>query len=111
MPHLQCYVPNNRVVKNAPMTSGQFDAIVIGAGHNGLVTAAYLQRGGMKTLLPRSTQGPRRGQKRAPRLHRARWAAGRVLGLGLGASLLRQEKGRVGMLGRRDSRESPRRMS
>ena len=33
------------------MTSGQFDAIVIGAGHNGLVTAAYLQRGGMKTLL------------------------------------------------------------
>ena len=34
-----------------PMTSGHFDAIVIGAGHNGLVTAAYLQRGGMKTLL------------------------------------------------------------
>jgi beta-carotene ketolase (CrtO type) len=28
-----------------------FDAIVIGAGHNGLVTAAYLARSGMKTLL------------------------------------------------------------
>jgi len=29
----------------------RFDAIVIGAGHNGLVTAAYLARGGMDTLL------------------------------------------------------------
>jgi len=29
----------------------QFDAIVIGAGHNGLVTAAYLARSGMRTLL------------------------------------------------------------
>lgn len=28
-----------------------FDAIVIGAGHNGLVTAAYLARSGMRTLL------------------------------------------------------------
>jgi phytoene dehydrogenase-like protein len=28
-----------------------FDAIVIGAGHNGLVTAAYLARQGMSTLL------------------------------------------------------------
>ena len=27
------------------------DVIVIGAGHNGLVTAAYLARGGMRTLL------------------------------------------------------------
>ena len=41
------------------MTSGSapagsrvdFDAIVIGAGHNGLVTAAYLARAGMSTLL------------------------------------------------------------
>ena len=31
--------------------SQTFDAIVVGAGHNGLVTAAYLARGGMKTLL------------------------------------------------------------
>jgi len=30
---------------------GPFDAIVVGAGHNGLVTAAYLARGGMRTLL------------------------------------------------------------
>ena len=28
-----------------------FDAIVIGAGHNGLVCAAYLARGGLRTLL------------------------------------------------------------
>ncbi|MFN3254266.1 MAG: phytoene desaturase family protein [Ilumatobacter sp.] len=28
-----------------------YDAVVIGAGHNGLVTAAYLARGGMRTLL------------------------------------------------------------
>ncbi len=31
--------------------SSDFDAIVIGAGHNGLVTAAYLARSGMRTLL------------------------------------------------------------
>ncbi|MEN9823076.1 MAG: putative beta-carotene ketolase, partial [Actinomycetota bacterium] len=30
---------------------GDFDAIVIGAGHNGLVCAAYLARGGLRTLL------------------------------------------------------------
>lgn len=28
-----------------------YDAIVIGAGHNGLVTAAYLAKGGLKTLV------------------------------------------------------------
>ena len=28
-----------------------YDAIVIGAGHNGLVTAAYLARDGRRTLL------------------------------------------------------------
>jgi phytoene dehydrogenase-like protein len=31
--------------------TGDHDAIVIGAGHNGLVTAAYLARAGMRTLL------------------------------------------------------------
>ncbi|MFV0307032.1 MAG: FAD-dependent oxidoreductase, partial [Desertimonas sp.] len=31
--------------------SGDVDAIVIGAGHNGLVTAAYLARAGRRTLL------------------------------------------------------------
>ncbi len=35
----------------APGSSADFDAIVIGAGHNGLVTAAYLARAGMSTLL------------------------------------------------------------
>src|SRR4051794_24759963 len=29
----------------------QFDAIIIGAGHNGLVAAAYLQRSGVNTLV------------------------------------------------------------
>src|SRR6188472_3921094 len=28
----------------------QYDAIVIGAGHNGLTTAALLQRGGLRTV-------------------------------------------------------------
>ena len=32
-------------------STADFDAIVIGAGHNGLVTAAYLARSGMHTLL------------------------------------------------------------
>ena len=33
------------------MPDDQFDAIVIGAGHNGLVCAAYLAKGGLRTLL------------------------------------------------------------
>ncbi|MFK7919497.1 MAG: phytoene desaturase family protein [Ilumatobacter sp.] len=33
------------------MQSDRFDAVVVGAGHNGLVTAAYLARAGMSTLL------------------------------------------------------------
>jgi len=36
--------------RTAP-SGGDVDAIVIGAGHNGLVTAAYLARAGMRTLL------------------------------------------------------------
>jgi len=31
--------------------SARYDAIVVGGGHNGLVTAAYLARGGKKTLV------------------------------------------------------------
>ena len=37
--------------QNDPMSTDDFDAIVIGAGHNGLVCGAYLARAGMKTLL------------------------------------------------------------
>ena len=33
------------------MPTDDFDAVVIGAGHNGLVTASYLARAGMSTLL------------------------------------------------------------
>ena len=32
-------------------TNRDFDAIVVGGGHNGLVSAAYLARGGLRTLL------------------------------------------------------------
>lgn len=39
------------------MTDRDVDAIVIGAGHNGLVTAAYLARSGMRTLLLEARSG------------------------------------------------------
>ena len=32
-------------------SNARYDAVVIGAGHNGLVSAAYLARGGMRTLV------------------------------------------------------------
>jgi phytoene dehydrogenase-like protein len=35
----------------ATAASGPWDAIVVGGGHNGLTTAAYLARGGLRTLL------------------------------------------------------------
>jgi len=38
-------------VAGANGSNGRYDAVVIGAGHNGLVTAAYLARGGMRTLV------------------------------------------------------------
>ena len=31
--------------------NSKYDAIIIGAGHNGLVTAAYLARAGRKVLI------------------------------------------------------------
>ena len=34
-----------------PSPAAQYDAIVIGGGHNGLVCAAYLARAGWKTLV------------------------------------------------------------
>ena len=33
------------------MTAARYDAIVVGAGHNGLVCAAYLARAGRKVLV------------------------------------------------------------
>lgn len=36
----------------------RYDSIVIGAGHNGLVCAAYLARGGQKVLLLEASAGP-----------------------------------------------------
>jgi len=34
------------------MTTKDYDAIIVGGGHNGLVAAAYLARSGARTLVP-----------------------------------------------------------
>ncbi len=39
------------------MTTVRYDAVVVGAGHNGLVTAAYLARGGLRTLVLERREG------------------------------------------------------
>ena len=33
------------------MTNNKYDAIIIGGGHNGLITAAYLAKAGKKVLV------------------------------------------------------------
>ena len=33
------------------MSASRYDAIVVGGGHNGLITAAYLARAGLGTLV------------------------------------------------------------
>ena len=38
-------------VSTTPGGAGAWDAVVIGGGHNGLVTAAYLAKGGLRTLV------------------------------------------------------------
>lgn len=40
------------------MSSSQFDAVVIGGGHNGLICAAYLARGGLRTALLEARGAP-----------------------------------------------------
>src|SRR6185503_12937259 len=40
-----------RPAAHRTMTKSRYDAIVIGGGHNGLVAAAYLAKGGKKTLV------------------------------------------------------------
>ena len=35
----------------ATVSTNQYDAIVIGGGHNGLVTAAYLGKAGLRTIV------------------------------------------------------------
>ena len=42
-------VPERR--PEATLARERYDAIVIGAGHNGLVTAAYLGKAGLRTLV------------------------------------------------------------
>ena len=34
-----------------PVAHRSYDAIVVGAGHNGLVTAAYLAKAGLRTIV------------------------------------------------------------
>ena len=44
-------LPPAPIGQNDHVTAPDYDAIVIGAGHNGLVCAAYLARAGLRTLL------------------------------------------------------------
>ena len=38
----------------------RYDAVVIGGGHNGLISGAYLAKGGLKTLVLERREGLRR---------------------------------------------------
>src|SRR3982750_5027157 len=49
--HAATKVPARRCCHNVPMTNTRYDAILIGAGHNGLVCATYLAKAGLKVLV------------------------------------------------------------
>ncbi len=42
---------SSKLIFDKPPSRSQYDAVVIGAGHNGLVTAAYLARNGLSVLV------------------------------------------------------------
>ena len=51
--------------------ASRYDAVVIGGGHNGLVTAAYLARGGLRDARPRAARASSAARRRRPSSRRA----------------------------------------
>jgi NAD(P)-binding Rossmann-like domain len=70
--------------RGCTIMAGSYDAIIIGAGHNGLVTACYLARAGWKVLVPEFRQVARRFLPISPPFSSlfTRLFAGRTLAVG-----------------------------